>query len=52
MMGSPKFDFLKLKEVAAHEERWQNVFTPMRLFEDTDTVVYNLDPTDFLQQES
>lgn len=33
MQGAPKFDFLKLKEVAAHEKLWTELFAPIRIFE-------------------
>ena len=33
--GAPKFDFFRMKEMAAHELRWKELFTPLRIFERT-----------------
>lgn len=32
-LGAPKFDVLKLKQAAAHEECWKELCAPLGIFE-------------------
>ena len=32
IFGAPRFEYIKVNEFAAHEERWRQVLAPFRLF--------------------